>query len=232
MTTLPCMMWIYYRWMINCDMIIPLMGHFMWPHPIYIRNIIIKHLLAAFCWWNANISNSWMACRIDTGDGDSKTMNFMFASKMHICRSNDPSTLRPESITHLRKTFLIWFQEKQQTSRFTAENSLHIFKTHTFLPKLNSSAHLFQCFFFLHRHVHDRAHRKRDTAKCFNQREVTRKRDRETGLSTLKHRISRINNLSIDDIVNVTIVNIELICNHQETPWCDCSRDEMGRKML
>lgn len=80
--------------------------------------------------------------------------------------------------------------------------------------------------------MHDRAHRKRDTAKCFNQREVTRKRDRETGLSTLKHRISRINNLTIDDIVNVTIVNIELICNHQETPWCDCSRDEMGRKIL
>ncbi|XP_055313598.1 beta-1,4-galactosyltransferase 7 [Sitodiplosis mosellana] len=81
-------------------------------------------------------------------------------------------------------------------------------------------------------HVHDRVHRKRDTAKCFNQREVTRKRDRETGLSTLKHRISRINNLRIDDIVNVTIVNIELICNHQETPWCDCSRDEMGKKIL
>lgn len=79
--------------------------------------------------------------------------------------------------------------------------------------------------------MHDRVHRKRDTAKCFNQREVTRKRDRETGLSTLKHRISSINKLQIDNIVNVTIINIELICNHQQTPWCDCSTDDRGKKL-
>lgn len=79
--------------------------------------------------------------------------------------------------------------------------------------------------------MHDRVHRKRDTAKCFNQREVTRKRDRETGLSTLRYKISKINNLRIDDIANVTIVNIQLICNHQETPWCDCSKDENGKKL-
>lgn len=81
------------------------------------------------------------------------------------------------------------------------------------------------------RHVHDRQHRKRDTAKCFNQREVTRKRDRETGLSTIKYEISKINNLRIDDIANITILNIQLICNHKETPWCDCSRDEHGTKI-
>lgn len=76
-----------------------------------------------------------------------------------------------------------------------------------------------------HRHVHDRAHRKRDTAKCFNQREVTRKRDRETGLSTLKYEIRSINKLQIDNVANVTVLNIQLMCNHQETPWCDCIND-------
>lgn len=80
--------------------------------------------------------------------------------------------------------------------------------------------------------MHDRAHRKRDTTKCFNQREVTRKRDRETGLSTLKYSISKIHNLRIDDIANITIVNIKLICNHQETPWCDCTKDENGKQIL
>lgn len=79
--------------------------------------------------------------------------------------------------------------------------------------------------------MHDRTHRKRDTVKCFNQREVTRKRDRETGLSTLKYNISNVNKLQIDEFVNITIVNIQLICDHRETPWCDCSRDENGRKL-
>lgn len=86
-------------------------------------------------------------------------------------------------------------------------------------------------WYFYCRHVHDREHRKRDTAKCFNQREVTRKRDRKTGLSTINYKIDKVNKLRIDDIANVTIVNIQLICNHQETPWCDCGRDKNGRKL-
>lgn len=90
---------------------------------------------------------------------------------------------------------------------------------------------LFSSFHFPNSHIHDREHRKRDTAKCFNQREVTRKRDRRTGLSTINYKTKSVNKLRIDDIANVTIVNIELICNHQETPWCDCSRDKNGRKL-
>lgn len=81
------------------------------------------------------------------------------------------------------------------------------------------------------RHVHDRSHRKRDTAKCFNQREVTRKRDRETGLSTIRYKISSINKLNIDNAANVTVLNIKLNCNHFETPWCDCSNDQSGKKV-
>lgn len=75
------------------------------------------------------------------------------------------------------------------------------------------------CFFFSH--IHDRNHRKRDTAKCFNQREVTRKRDRDTGLSTVKYTIKDKKDLKIDT-TKVTVLNIELECNKEITPWCDC----------
>ncbi|XP_037951962.1 beta-1,4-galactosyltransferase 7 [Teleopsis dalmanni] len=71
-------------------------------------------------------------------------------------------------------------------------------------------------------HIHNRYHRKRDTQKCFNQKEVTRKRDRETGLSTLEYKISKIHQLSIDGIT-ITVLNILLECNLNNTPWCDCS---------
>ncbi|XP_055678279.1 beta-1,4-galactosyltransferase 7 [Lutzomyia longipalpis] len=71
------------------------------------------------------------------------------------------------------------------------------------------------------KHIHDRAHRKRDTAKCFNQREITRKRDRETGLHTLKYDITSVNELQIDG-ARVTVLNIALHCDRSKTPWCDC----------
>jgi len=71
-------------------------------------------------------------------------------------------------------------------------------------------------------HIHDRAHRKRDTAKCFNQREVTRKRDRQTGLDTIKYAISDTKILTIDD-AKVIVLNIKLNCDKTVTPWCDCS---------
>lgn len=71
------------------------------------------------------------------------------------------------------------------------------------------------------KHIHDKLHRKRDTTKCYNQREVTRKRDRETGLDTLKYEISSRNLVSVDD-VTVTVLNIKLNCDKDKTPWCDC----------
>lgn len=77
--------------------------------------------------------------------------------------------------------------------------------------------------FYYIRHVHDRSHRKRDTAKCFNQREVTRKRDKETGLSTIDYTLLNVKKLTIDDLVNVTVLNIQLNCDQNLTPWCDCT---------
>lgn len=78
-------------------------------------------------------------------------------------------------------------------------------------------------------HIHNRLHRKRDTQKCFNQKEVTRKRDRETGLSTLKYAITKINELSINGIA-ITVLNIELECDLSETPWCDCDGKVKSKK--
>uniref|UniRef100_A0A8W7PJC1 Beta-1,4-N-acetylgalactosaminyltransferase n=1 Tax=Anopheles coluzzii TaxID=1518534 RepID=A0A8W7PJC1_ANOCL len=71
------------------------------------------------------------------------------------------------------------------------------------------------------RHVHDRVHRRRDTTKCFNQREVTRKRDRETGLSTIAYSLHSRRELTIDG-VPVTVLNVDLQCDKQRTPWCEC----------
>lgn len=76
---------------------------------------------------------------------------------------------------------------------------------------------------FLHfSHIHNRYHRKRDTQKCFNQKEVTRKRDRQTGLNTLKYKIPKVYDMTIEGI-QITVLNILLECDLNETPWCDCS---------
>jgi len=71
-------------------------------------------------------------------------------------------------------------------------------------------------------HIHDRAHRKRDTTKCFNQKEETRRRDKTTGLNTIKYNISGRKELSIDG-VKLTVLNVKLECDKSLTPWCDCS---------
>ncbi|XP_035773098.1 beta-1,4-galactosyltransferase 7-like isoform X1 [Anopheles albimanus] len=70
-------------------------------------------------------------------------------------------------------------------------------------------------------HVHDRLHRKRDTTKCFNQRESTRRRDRNTGLNTLKYSIASRRELTIDG-VPVSVLNVDLFCDKEDTPWCEC----------
>lgn len=71
-------------------------------------------------------------------------------------------------------------------------------------------------------HIHDRAHRRRDTVKCFNQKEETRRRDTKTGLNTIKYTISDQKELAIDGI-KVTVLNVNLECDKKFTPWCDCS---------
>ncbi|KAJ8920097.1 hypothetical protein NQ315_011752 [Exocentrus adspersus] len=77
------------------------------------------------------------------------------------------------------------------------------------------------------RHVHGKD-RKRDTTKCYNQREVTRKRDRQTGLHDVRYNVLGYKSLEIDG-APATVINIQLICNHTATPWCDCSPQKSGK---
>ncbi|KAF5287533.1 hypothetical protein FQR65_LT12204 [Abscondita terminalis] len=79
------------------------------------------------------------------------------------------------------------------------------------------------------KHIHDKNYRKRDSIKCYNQREVTRKRDRQTGLHNVNYTISSIKNVTIDD-APLTVINIALICDHKLTPWCDCSEKKLDGK--
>lgn len=79
------------------------------------------------------------------------------------------------------------------------------------------------------KHIHDRHHRKRDTVKCYNQREVTRRRDRQTGLHNVNYTISSIKEMTIDS-APLTVLNIELICDHKLTPWCDCTDSKINGK--
>ncbi|XP_066586748.1 beta-1,4-galactosyltransferase 7 [Prorops nasuta] len=73
------------------------------------------------------------------------------------------------------------------------------------------------------KHNHDRHHRKRDTIKCFNQREVTRKRDRQTGLNNVSYRIVDIIEMKIAE-TPITVLNIFLMCDKSSTPWCECEK--------
>ncbi|BES96152.1 Galactosyl_T_2 [Nesidiocoris tenuis] len=75
------------------------------------------------------------------------------------------------------------------------------------------------------RHVHDRVWRKRDMAKCFNQKEVTRRRDRQTGLQDVEYKIRSKHQLTVDGAA-VTVINAELRCNRTLTPWCLCSEEK------
>lgn len=70
-------------------------------------------------------------------------------------------------------------------------------------------------------HNHDRLHRRRDTTKCYSQKEETRKRDVKTGLNTIDYNISEVYQLTIDGI-KVTVINVHLKCDKTLTPWCDC----------
>ncbi|XP_022918587.1 beta-1,4-galactosyltransferase 7 [Onthophagus taurus] len=72
------------------------------------------------------------------------------------------------------------------------------------------------------RHIHAKS-RRRDTVKCFNQREVTRRRDRETGVNNVKYTIVSEKSVSIEG-APVNVVSIQLSCDKNVTPWCDCSK--------
>lgn len=59
--------------------------------------------------------------------------------------------------------------------------------------------------------------------KCYNQREVTRKRDRQTGLNNVSYKILDTIKMTISDIP-LTVINISLLCDKSNTPWCECEK--------
>ncbi|GFS65880.1 beta-1,4-galactosyltransferase 7 [Nephila pilipes] len=70
------------------------------------------------------------------------------------------------------------------------------------------------------RHLHDRSIRRRDTARLFNQKEATRKRDRLTGLADVQYDLVSTQHITID-LAPIILYNIKLICNYSLTPWCE-----------
>jgi len=72
------------------------------------------------------------------------------------------------------------------------------------------------------KHVHSSKERARDNAKCYNQRNATRRRDRQTGLSTVFYKVANKRNISIDG-AQVNLLDIHLECDKAITPWCNCT---------
>ena len=71
-------------------------------------------------------------------------------------------------------------------------------------------------------HVHSAKKRQRDNAKCYNQRNATRRRDKQTGLSTVFYKVSAKRHLTVDT-VPVTLLDVHLECDKTMTPWCNCT---------
>jgi len=70
-------------------------------------------------------------------------------------------------------------------------------------------------------HLHSTKERKRDTEKCYNQRNATRRRDRLTGLSNTFYTVKAKRDLKIDG-ADVHMMEVELECDRSVSPWCDC----------
>lgn len=68
-------------------------------------------------------------------------------------------------------------------------------------------------------HIHYK-NRKRDMYKSEEQKEVSRRVDRKSGLSDLKFTIVGRHILNIDHHSKCEVLNIELICDRKHTPWC------------
>ncbi|XP_012281666.1 beta-1,4-galactosyltransferase 7 isoform X2 [Orussus abietinus] len=82
------------------------------------------------------------------------------------------------------------------------------------------------------KHIHDRNLRKRDMVKCYNQRQITRKRDRQTGLNNISYKLENTIKMTIEDL-SLTVLNVSLMCDKSITPWCECDKVDVpkDRKM-
>jgi len=62
---------------------------------------------------------------------------------------------------------------------------------------------------------------ERDKVKCYNQKKLTRRRDRLTGLSTLVYNVRSKKQLVLDG-APVHFLDVSLECDRFFTPWCTC----------
>jgi len=74
-------------------------------------------------------------------------------------------------------------------------------------------------------HFHSARVRKRDQINCYNQYEVTRRRDRETGMDSVSFTMGRFYH-NCADHVPYTLLNVVLQCDRKKTPWCDCKNTQ------
>ncbi len=65
--------------------------------------------------------------------------------------------------------------------------------------------------------------RKRDYRKCYNQRDVTKRRDRETGLDNVDFDLKATRTLRVDDAFEAVVLDVALRCDRDKTPFCDCT---------
>lgn len=73
------------------------------------------------------------------------------------------------------------------------------------------------------KHIHSTKIRtKRDMGKCYNQQNMTRRRDRDTGLNNVQYTIARKYNMEIES-TKINLLNVILECNRTFTPWCNCT---------
>jgi N-terminal domain of galactosyltransferase len=73
-------------------------------------------------------------------------------------------------------------------------------------------------------HLHDINARPRDSARCHNQTKRPRSlRGSKEGLNSTEYNLLEVQELTVDGY-EVTFLNVQLICNQNETPWCDCGR--------
>jgi len=71
-----------------------------------------------------------------------------------------------------------------------------------------------------YRHVHDKERRKRDYKRIGDQKKDQFTRDKEGGYDNVEYEQVRVDQIKIG-AADVTVVNVELKCNKEKTPWCE-----------
>lgn len=69
------------------------------------------------------------------------------------------------------------------------------------------------------RHIHDRRKRPRDKKRYFGQKSKTSYLDKKTGVSNVMYKVDSKSHVTFNG-APVRIINVNLICDINETPWC------------